>query len=96
MSDELEKPELEQPVNEPAGAQEPAVQANAAEPEAAEAAPQAAVAESEAAEAAPQAVVAESEAAEAAPQAVAVEPVSYNEIVHRGAQKPKSQYVGVT
>jgi transcriptional antiterminator NusG len=75
MSDELEKPELEQPVNEPAGAQEPAVQANAAEPEAAEAAPQAAVAESEAAEAAPQAVVAESEAAEAAPQAVAVEPV---------------------
>ena len=59
MSDELEKPELEQPVNEPAGAQEPAVQANAAEPEAAEAAPQAAVAESEAAEAAPQAVAVE-------------------------------------
>jgi hypothetical protein len=29
-------------------------------------------------------------------QAVAVEPVSYNETIHRGAQKPKSQYVGVT
>jgi hypothetical protein len=31
-----------------------------------------------------------------AQQAVAVEPVSYNEVVHRGAQKPKSQYVGAT
>jgi transposase-like protein len=29
-------------------------------------------------------------------QAVAVEPVSYDEIVHRGAQKPKPQYVRVT
>jgi transposase-like protein len=29
-------------------------------------------------------------------QAVAVEPVSYDEIVHRGTQKPKPQYVGVT
>jgi hypothetical protein len=29
-------------------------------------------------------------------QAVAVEPVSYDEIVRRGAQKPKPQYVGVT
>jgi hypothetical protein len=29
-------------------------------------------------------------------QAVAVEPASYDEIVHRGAQKPKPQYVGVT
>jgi transcriptional antiterminator NusG len=51
------------------------VQANAAEPEAVEAAPQAAAAEPEAAEAAPQAAAAEPEVAEAAPQAVAVEPV---------------------
>jgi transposase-like protein len=29
-------------------------------------------------------------------QAAAVEPVSYDGIVHRGAQKPKPQYVGVT
>jgi len=90
MSDELEKPELEQPVNEPAEAeqpeaqearadepeaQEPEVQAVAAEPEAAEAAPQAATAKkSKAAEAAPQAAATEPESAEAAPQAAA-EPV---------------------
>ena len=75
MSDELEKTEVAQPVNEPIEAQEPAVQAAAAEPEAAEAAPQAAAAKPEAAEAAPQAAVAEPDAAEAAPQVAAAEPV---------------------
>jgi transcriptional antiterminator NusG len=72
MSDELEKTELEQPVNEPAEAQEPVAQAAAAEAEVAEAAPQAAV-EPEAAEAALPAEV-EPEAAEAAPQAAAAKP----------------------
>jgi transcriptional antiterminator NusG len=75
MSDELEKTEVAQPVNEPIEAQEPAVQAAAAEPEAAEAAPQAAAAKPEAAEAAPQAAVAEPDGAEAAPQVAAAEPV---------------------
>jgi transcriptional antiterminator NusG len=75
MSDELEKTEVAQPVNEPIEAQEPAVQAATAEPEAAEAAPQAAAAKPEAAEAAPQAAVAEPDAAEAAPQVAAAEPV---------------------
>ena len=73
MSDELEKPELEQSANEPVEAVEPAVQAAAAEPEIAEAAPQA-VAEPEATEAAPKAAAAKPKAAEAAPEAT-VEPV---------------------
>jgi transcriptional antiterminator NusG len=75
MSDDLEKTELAEPVNEQTEAQEPAEPAAAAEPEAAEAAPQATAAESEAAEAAPQVTAAEPEAAEAAPQVAAVEPV---------------------
>jgi len=75
MSDELEKPELEQPVNEPVEAQEPAVPAAAAEPETAEAAPQVAEAKPEATEATPQAAAAEPVAAEAAPEAAPAEPV---------------------
>jgi transcription termination/antitermination protein NusG len=71
MSDELEKPELEQPVNAPVEAQEPAVQAAAAEPEAAEVAPQAAAAKPKASKAAKQAAATEPEAVEAAPQAAA-------------------------
>jgi transcriptional antiterminator NusG len=81
MSDELEKTELEQPVNEPVEAPEPAVQAAEAapqaeaEPEASEAAPLAAAAEPKAAKAKPQAAAAEPEAAEAVPPAAAAEPV---------------------
>ena len=59
MSDELEKTELAEPVNEPIEAQEPAELAAAAEPEAAEAAPPAAAAEPADTEAAPQAAAAE-------------------------------------
>jgi transcriptional antiterminator NusG len=79
MSDELEKTELAEPVNEQTEAQEPVVPAAVAEPvsepEAAEAVPQATAAEPEAAEAAPQAAAAEPADTEAAPQAAAVEPV---------------------
>src|SRR5580698_469050 len=71
---ELEKPELEQPVNAQVEAQEPAVQpavqAAAAEPEAAEVAPQAVAAKPKATKAAPK-VAAEPKAAEATPQAAA-------------------------
>ena len=59
MSDELEKTELAEPVNEPIEAQEPAELAAAAEPEAAEAEPPAAAAEPADTEAAPQAAAAE-------------------------------------
>jgi transcriptional antiterminator NusG len=74
---ELEEPELEQTVNEPVEAQEPAVQAAAAEPEAAVAAPLAAAAAPKAAKAKPQAQAAasEPEVAETAPEAPAAEPV---------------------
>ena len=71
MSDELEKPELEQPVNETVETEEAAVQGAAVEPEAAEATPQIAAAKPRAAKAAPVAVAAEPEAAEAAPPAAA-------------------------
>jgi transcriptional antiterminator NusG len=71
MSEELEKPELEQPVNETVETEEAAVQAAAVEPEAAEATPQIAAAKPRAAKAAPVAVAAEPEAAEAAPPAAA-------------------------
>ena len=71
MSDELEKPELEQPVNETVETEEAAVQGAAVEPEAAEATPQIAAAKPRAAKAAPMAVAAEPEAAEAAPPAAA-------------------------
>jgi transcriptional antiterminator NusG len=91
MSDELEKTELEQPVNEPAETQEPAAQAAAAEPEVAAAVPEAAAAEPETPEAAPPpaaagpktakaksraaAAASEPEVAETAPEAAAAEPV---------------------
>jgi transcriptional antiterminator NusG len=71
MSEELEKPELEQPVNETVETEEAAVQGAAVEPEAAEATPQIAAAKPRAAKAAPVAVAAEPEAAEAAPPAAA-------------------------
>ena len=71
MSDELEKPELEQPVNETVETEEAAVQGAAVEPKAAEATPQIAAAKPRAAKAAPVAVAAEPEAAEAAPPAAA-------------------------
>jgi transcriptional antiterminator NusG len=73
MSDELEKTESEQPVNEPVEAPEPAVESAAAEPKAVEAAPQAVV-EPEAAEAAPQAAAAKPKAAKATPLAAVAEP----------------------
>jgi transcriptional antiterminator NusG len=81
MSDELEKTELAEPVNEPAEveettAEEPKAQEpKAEEPEAQEAAVLAAAVEPEAAEATPEAAAVEPEAAEAAPQAAAAEPV---------------------
>jgi hypothetical protein len=71
---ELEKPELEQPMNEPVEAEEPAFQAAVAEPEVTEAAPPTAAADPKAAKAASKAVAAEPEAAEAAPKATAAEP----------------------
>jgi transcriptional antiterminator NusG len=85
---ELEKTELEEPVNEPVEVKEPAVQAAAAESETAEAVPQAAAKEPAAAEPAPQAgaappkaakgkhraPAAETAAAEPAPQATPAEP----------------------
>jgi transcriptional antiterminator NusG len=70
---ELEKPELEQPMNEPVEAEEPAFQAAVAEPEVTEAAPPTAAADPKAAKAASKAVAAEPEAAEAAPKATAAE-----------------------
>jgi transcriptional antiterminator NusG len=86
MSDELEKPELEQPVNDSAEAEEPAVQAAAAEPEAAAAEPEGAeptpqaaaaqpkAAQPKAAKAKHRAAAAEPEAAEPAAQAAPAEP----------------------
>ncbi len=80
MSDELEKPELEKPdleqaVNEPAEAEESAVQAATAEPEATEAAPKVEAAKPKAAKAKSPAAAAEPEVAEAAPEAAVAEPV---------------------
>ncbi|MDR3753436.1 MAG: transcription termination/antitermination protein NusG [Terracidiphilus sp.] len=71
MSDELEKPELEQPVNETVETEEAAEQAAAVEPEPPADKPSPAKSKAKAAEATPQVAVAEPEAAEAAPQAAA-------------------------